>query len=122
MMDRKPGRDSHPPISSTEAAAQVFDVYREKRRRFRSPVELPVRIITADNCGARALVTATCTDFSEDGIAFETGAELELGEVVFLEFMMAGEPQATDRSLIRVVHRKATGYGGAFVKAEEHRC
>ncbi|MGC2110702.1 MAG: PilZ domain-containing protein [Candidatus Korobacteraceae bacterium] len=104
------------PLSSTEGAVLASAGWKENRHRFRSPIELPVRITTCDDRGGRRLVTATCTDFSDDGVAFETAMELKVGDIVLLEFLMAGEFQSLDRSLVRIIHRQAAGYGACFVK------
>jgi PilZ domain len=117
MMEKvKPGGRHGRQTSPTEHAVLVSTGWKENRRRFRSPIELPVRITARNDGGAGTCVTATCTDFSDDGVAFETGLELQVGEVVFFEFIMAGESQSSDRSFVRVIHRKATRYGACFVK------
>ena len=88
----------------------------ESRRGYRVSIELPARITACDHRGVRRFVMATCIDFSDGGVAFETEAEFELGEVVFFEFLMAGEAQPHDRALVEVIHRGENSYGAAFVK------
>jgi len=87
----------------------------ENRTRFRSSIELPMRITVCDRWRVRMFVKATCTDFTEDGVAFETDADLTVGEVVLLEFLVAGERRPNDQSLARVVHREGTSYGASFL-------
>ena len=88
----------------------------ESRKRHRIPIELPARITACDHRGVRRFEMATCTDFSDGGVAFESDAEFAVGEVVFFEFLMAGEVQPHDRALVEVIHRDENGYGAAFVK------
>jgi hypothetical protein len=111
--------------SASEATAQVHSPEssvpkanadcQENRTQFRSSIELPVRITVCDPCRVRAFVKATCIDFTENGLAFETNADLTVGEVVLVEFLVAGERRPNDQSLARVVHRKGTSYGASFL-------
>jgi hypothetical protein len=64
-------------------------------------------LLLSDTCGARDLFASkwTCTDFTEDGLAFESDAGLPVGGVALLEFRVAGDCLDVHKSLIQVVHR-----------------
>src|SRR5450631_2215891 len=66
----------------------------ERRERERMPISMPVRVIYQDH-GDEICQDGTCTDISEAGIAFETLADLYVGEIIDLEF------RHSDASLFR---------------------
>jgi hypothetical protein len=102
-------------VSAESAAPKAHAGHQENRNRLRLSIELPVRITVWDGQCAAAFLEATSTDFTENGIAFESNADITVGEVVLLEFLVAGERRPTDQSLARVIHRNGTSYGASFL-------
>jgi len=84
----------------------------DRRQQNRIPLRLPVRIISR-NPLAEVYHEGKCVDFSEGGLAFVTAADLDVGEVVDLEFRQEGE---TYRCQVRLFYRARRRYGGHFVK------
>jgi PilZ domain-containing protein len=84
----------------------------ERRQRERIALNMPLRIVSYG-----ALVdksnTGTCTDLSEGGVAFNCEAELNVGEVVILEFHQRGE--AAYRCHARLAYRMGARYGAYFL-------
>jgi hypothetical protein len=97
---------------SKPAALDDYD----RREQFRTAIELPLRISAFEEPGGVRVFSATCTDFSEKGLAFESFADLQIGQVVLLELLIAGDCLNHDRSLIQIVHREEATYGARFVK------
>ena len=87
----------------------------DRRRRERIALKIPLRIVS---CGLLIEKSdqATCTDLGEGGVAFETEAELNVGEIVVLEFRQKGE--ATYRCHARLAYRMGTKYGAYFLGVE----
>ena len=56
---------------------------------------------------------ATCTDLSESGVAFETEAQLNVGEIVVLEFRQKAD--AAYRCHARLSYRMGRKYGAYFL-------
>ena len=61
-------------------------ILRECRRYHRHPVQLPVSLRAA----AGASLTTQGANFSEDGMAVETGGRVPIGSVVKVRFLMPG--------------------------------
>ncbi|MGC2111692.1 MAG: PilZ domain-containing protein [Candidatus Korobacteraceae bacterium] len=87
----------------------------DRRRRERIALQIPLRILS---CGLLMEKSddATCTDLGEGGVAFETDAELNVGDIVLLEFRQKGE--AAYRCHARLAYRIARKYGAYFLGAE----
>ncbi len=83
----------------------------ERRERERIPISLPVRIIYHDH-GDEICQDGTCTDISEAGVAFETLADLYVGEIVDLEFR--GSDASLFRFPMRLLYKMANRYGAYF--------
>ena len=102
-------------LSSESAVPQAHADHQENRNRLRLSIELPLRITVLHRRRATTSLEATSTDFTENGVAFESNADLTVGEVVLLEFLVAGERRPSDQSLARVIHRNGTSYGASFL-------
>jgi Tfp pilus assembly protein PilZ len=61
-----------------------------------------------------ALLDAQCTDLSEEGLAADTKASLEIGVQVTLILALPGTSTPM-RVSAKVIHRQSKGYGFAFV-------
>lgn len=87
----------------------------DRRRRERIALHIPLRILS---CGLLMEKSdeATCTDLGEGGVAFETDAELNVGDIVLLEFRQKGE--ATYRCHARLTYRIERKYGAYFLGVE----
>jgi len=59
---------------------------------------------------------AVCTDLSEGGVSFDTTAELNVGDIVILEFQLKGE--AAYRCHARLTYRMGRRYGAYFLGAQ----
>ena len=66
-----------------------------------------------------ALLDARCTDLSEDGLAAETKASLEIGAKVTLILTLPGISTSM-RILARVTNRQVEGYGFAFIFSSQN--
>ncbi len=84
----------------------------ERRQRERIALRIPLRILS---CGLLMEKSdeATCTDLSEGGVAFETAAELNVGDIVLLEFRQKSE--AVYRCHARLTYRMGRKYGAYFL-------
>lgn len=100
-------------LSGSESAGLTCE---DRRQWLRVPVELPLRISAFEEPGGVRVFSATCINFSENGLAFESCAELQVGEVVLLELLVAGDRLDHDRSLIQIVYREDATYGATFVR------
>lgn len=90
------------------------------RRRFpRYRAEFPVRI-TLFSASDRQRLDAYSRDISQAGIGMLIAAELNLGEVVSLNFSL---PKSTDSWEIRAVlrHRRGCHYGFEFLSATDEQ-
>ena len=87
----------------------------DRRRRERIALRIPLRVLS---CGLLMEKSdeAICTDLSEGGVAFDTDAELNVGDIVLLEFRQKGE--ATYRCHARLAYRLARKYGAYFLGGE----
>jgi hypothetical protein len=84
----------------------------DRRWRERIALNVPVRVISYGLL-AESAEDAVCTDLSEGGVALETGAELNVGDIVVLEFRMRGE--AAYRCQARLISRIGRRYGASFI-------
>jgi hypothetical protein len=84
----------------------------DRRNRERIALKIPLRVLS---CGLLMEKTddAVCTDLSESGVAFDTGAQLTVGDIVVLEFHLKGE--APYRCHARLTYRMGRRYGGYFL-------
>ncbi|HUI84791.1 MAG TPA: PilZ domain-containing protein [Candidatus Binatia bacterium] len=87
----------------------------DRRHRERVPLRIPVRILS---CGLLMEKSdlGTCTDLCEGGVAFDSEAELNVGDVVVLEFVQRGE--SAYRCHARLTYRMGRHYGGYFLASE----
>ena len=83
--------------------------------RFRADFRLFLQI---DNLHS-TLLDARCTDLSEDGLAAESRASLEIGAVVTLILTLPGT-SISRRIAARVSNRKVNGYGFTFIFSSHH--
>jgi len=84
----------------------------DRRNRERIALKIPLRVLSYGPLMEKAC-NAICIDLSEGGVAFETADELNVGEIVILEFHLKGE--ASYRCHARLTYRMATRYGGYFL-------
>ena len=87
----------------------------DRRRRDRIALKIPVRILSYGLLMEKS-DAAVCTDLSEGGVSFETPAELNVGDIVILEFQLKGE--AAYRCHARLTHRMGRRYGAYFLGAQ----
>jgi hypothetical protein len=87
----------------------------DRRRRERIGLAIPLRIVS---CGLLAdkVDVATCTDLSEGGVSFNCDGELNVGDIVMLEFQQKGE--AAYRCHVRLSYRLGRRYGAYFLTGE----
>jgi hypothetical protein len=87
----------------------------DRRRRERIALAIPLRILSygllTEKCDA-----GTCTDLSEGGVSFNCAGELNVGEIVILEFQQKGE--AAYRCHARLSYRLGHRYGAYFLTGE----
>ena len=87
----------------------------DRRFRERIALRIPLRVLSygvlMEKCD-----DAVCTDLSEGGVSFDTSAQLNVGEIVVLEFHLKGE--APYRCHARLTYRMGRRYGGYFLGAE----
>jgi hypothetical protein len=87
----------------------------DRRRRERIELAIPLRILSCGLIGEKA-DSGICTDLSEGGVSFECAAELNVGEVVVLEFRQKGE--ASYRCHGRLAYRLGRRYGAYFLTGD----
>ncbi len=87
----------------------------DRRRRERIPLRLPLRILTYGMLVDKAN-DGVCTDLSEGGVAFDCQSELNVGDIVILEFHQKGE--AAYRCHARLAYRMGRRYGAYFLAGE----
>lgn len=87
----------------------------DRRRRERIALHLPLRILSygllMESCD-----DAICTDLSEGGVAFDCGSQLDVGEIIVLEFHQKGETPY--RCHARLNYRMGRRYGANFLMGE----
>ena len=84
----------------------------DRRGRERVEVKIPLRVLSYGPLMEKS-DAAVCTDLSEGGVSFETGGQLNVGEIVVLEFRLKGEPAY--RCHARLTYRMGPRYGGYFL-------
>ncbi len=84
----------------------------DRRYRERVALRIPLRVLSYGPLAEKSS-NAVCIDLSEGGVAFETTAELPVGDIVILEFQLKGEPAY--RCHVRLTYRMARRYGGYFL-------
>jgi hypothetical protein len=89
----------------------VFD----RRRRERVALQIPLRILSCGLLMERS-DEAICTDLSEGGVAFDSEAQLNVGDIVLLEFRQKGE--VAYRCHARLTYRMGRKYGAYFLGGE----
>lgn len=101
---RPPGADALPELPPSY----------DRRSRDRIALRIPLRVLSygvlMEKCDE-----AVCTDLSEGGVAFDTNAQLTVGEIVILEFQLKSE--APYRCHARLTYRMGRRYGGYFLGA-----
>ena len=83
----------------------------ERRRKDRIQVRIPLRI-TYQGLRDEISEDGICTDISEAGIAFETPADLYVGEFVDLEFRR--QDAGLVRFSVRLLYKIGNRYGAYF--------
>jgi len=92
---------------------------RRQRRYPRYRSEFPVEVTVFSGADHQSL-NAHCRDLSAAGIGVLIAAELTLGEVVSLSFVLPGEPEPWDvRAVLR--HRRGYHYGFEFVSLADQQ-
>ncbi|HEY1731824.1 MAG TPA: PilZ domain-containing protein [Terriglobales bacterium] len=87
----------------------------DRRRRERVDLAIPLRILSYGILSGKADV-GTCTDLSEGGVSFDSDGELNIGEIVVLEFHQKGE--TAYRCHARLAYRLGRRYGAYFLTGE----
>jgi hypothetical protein len=87
----------------------------DRRRRERINLKIPLRILTYGLLVDKA-TEASCTDLSEGGVAFDCEAQLNVGDIVIVEFHQKGE--AAYRCHARLSYRMGRRYGAYFLAGE----
>jgi hypothetical protein len=87
----------------------------DRRRRERVALKIPLRVLTYGMLVDKSY-DGTCTDLSEGGVAFDCAAELNVGDLVILEFHQKGE--AAYRCHARLAYRMIHRYGAYFLAGE----
>jgi hypothetical protein len=84
----------------------------DRRRRERIVLRIPLRILS---CGLLMEKSdeGICTDLGEGGVAFDSDAELNVGDIVILEFQQKGE--TAYRCHARLTYRLKRRYGAYFL-------
>jgi hypothetical protein len=83
----------------------------DRRHERRIPLRIPIRIFRPGATGRR-YQTALCTNISEDGLAFETDAVLDLDSKLDIEFHQSGQP--VFRRHVALLYRSNNRYGAYF--------
>ncbi|MGA9504943.1 MAG: PilZ domain-containing protein [Terriglobales bacterium] len=96
-----------------ESKPRVTDkIYNYGYRTPRFPMDFSLLLQTNDRLPA--LLEAHCSDLSEDGLAAEIAAPLEIGAKVTLILTLPGNPTAI-RLSATVTNQNPGGYGFAFI-------
>ncbi|HZP24835.1 MAG TPA: PilZ domain-containing protein [Terriglobales bacterium] len=100
------------PLRSSVDTAPDVPPTSDRRRGDRIALRIPVRVFTYSPTREKS-EDAICTDLCEGGMAFETPAQLNIGEVVIVEFQLKGETPY--RCHARLTYRMGCRYGGYFL-------
>jgi Protein of unknown function (DUF3037)/PilZ domain len=84
---------------------------RERRKAERTLCHITLQVKTHGSSGKRS-VSAVCLDVSESGVAFETEADLTVGDTVELEFSQNDQPPSVQQA--RLAYRLGLRYGAYF--------
>ena len=84
----------------------------DRRIRDRIALRIPVRVLSYGPLMEKTQ-EAVCVDLSEGGVALDTEAQLNVGEVVIIEFQLRGE--AAYRCHARLTYRMGRRYGAYFL-------
>jgi|ERR1700733_1602181 hypothetical protein len=87
----------------------------DRRRRERIALAIPLRILSCGYLEEKS-DAGICTDLSEGGVSFDCAGELNVGEIVVLEFKQKGE--AAFRCNARLTYRLGRRYGAYFLTGE----
>jgi len=87
----------------------------DRRRRERVDLAIPLRILSCGFMTEKADV-GTCTDLSEGGVSFDSDGELNVGDIIVLEFHQKGE--TAYRCHARLAYRLGRRYGAYFLTGE----
>ena len=87
----------------------------DRRRRERIPLKIALRVLSYGVLVDRSY-EAVCTDLSEGGVSFDCKSELNVGDIVILEFHQKGE--SVYRCHARLSYRMGRRYGAYFLAAE----
>lgn len=87
----------------------------DRRRRERIALKIPLRILTYGTLVDKSS-DGICTDLSEGGVSFDCDAELNVGDIVILEFHQKGEKAY--RCHGRLAYRLGKRYGAYFLAGE----
>ena len=101
----------HPRCQSAETVRELPAVF-DRRSRERIALKIPLRVLSYGPLMEKS-ADAVCTDLSEGGVAFDTSSELNVGDIVVLEFPMKGEEPY--RCHARLTYRMAKRYGAYFL-------
>lgn len=92
-------------------------IYNYGYRAPRFPADFRLLLQTGDRIPG--LLDARCVDFSEDGLAAEINATLEIGTKVTLLLTLPGTSTSM-RIPARVTNRQVGGYGFAFIFSSQN--
>src|SRR5271154_6406647 len=84
----------------------------DRRRRDRIALRIPLRILSYGMLVAKS-AEGICIDLSEGGVAFDCLSELNVGDLVVLEFHQKGEEAY--RCHARLAYRMGARYGAYFL-------
>jgi hypothetical protein len=87
----------------------------DRRRRERVELAIPLRIFSPGLLEAKSSL-GTCTGLSEGGVSFDCDADLNLGDIVILEFRQKGE--TAYRCHARLAYRIEDRYGAYFLTGQ----
>lgn len=87
----------------------------DRRYRERVGLAIPVRVISCGLLTEKSDV-GTCTDLSEGGVSFDSDGELNVGDIVILEFRQKGE--TAYKCHARLAYRMGRRYGAYFLTSE----
>jgi hypothetical protein len=87
----------------------------DRRQRERIGLAIPLRILSCGFLADKSDV-GTCTDLSEGGVSFDSEGELNVGDIVILEFRQRGE--TAYKCHARLAYRMGRRYGAYFLTSE----
>ncbi len=101
--------------SGTDGPLRELPPSFDRRNRERVDLAIPLRILSYGFLAGKA-DTGTCTDLSEGGVSFDSDGELNVGDIVVLEFHQKGE--TAYRCHARLAYRLGRRYGAYFLTGE----